>query len=167
MNRNTVLAGLAATVAALAIAPAAHARATTSSAQPPAPGEISPAHPMSPNPTVRFGDCKVASSSHGYAYAVCSVTADDVPYGQTIDVGYRSNLKTFKPHTKANWGPQVGTLDITNNMDGEDPGAGNFSASIKLAFQGKTALQVVKQLNVGSTGSNAEVVQPTAKVVGA
>jgi hypothetical protein len=179
MTRNTVLAGLAATAAAVAVAaPAAQAQVIAPDptptpapfippAQPSTPGQISPAQPATPNPTVQFGDCKVAYSRHGYAYAVCSVTADNVPYLQTIDVGYRSNLKTFKPHTRVNWGTQSGTLKITNNMDGENPGAGDFSARVKIAFKDKTPLQVVRTLKFGSTGSNAELIQPMAKVVGA
>jgi hypothetical protein len=168
MTRNSILAGLTASIAVMAVAaPAAHAQEITPTPTPTPVPFISPANPESPKPTVGFGDCKVSSSTHGYAYAVCSVNADNVPYGQTITVGYRSNLQTFKPRTKANWGTQAGTLRITNNEDGEDPGTGNFSATIKVAFKGRTALQLIKQLNVSSTGSSAEVIQPTAKVVGA
>jgi hypothetical protein len=169
MTRNTVLAGLAATVAAISIAAPAQAQEVIAPAPTvtPAPS-ANPAQPTSPNAgaTVTFGDCVVAHSSHGYTYAVCSVIADNVPYGQTVTVGYRSNLKTFKPRTPVKWGTQAGTIRLTNNMPGLTSGSpSNVIGSVKLAFQGKTVAQVRQQLIVGSTGSNAELIQPIATTV--
>ena len=184
MSRNTVLAGLAATVAAMAIAAPAQAQVISPAqpatptftpsdpvvppAQPSAPSTISPAQPTGPTAgaTVQFGNCKVAHSSHGYTYAVCSIAADNVPYGQTIDVGYNSNLKTFKPRTNVKWGSKDGTLKLTNDMPGESSGQpANMIGAVKLAFKGKTVAQVRKELVVGSTGSNASLIQPIATTV--
>ena len=192
MSRNTVLAGLAATVTALAIAGPAQAQQVispgqpgtpvispaqpstptpppVSPAQPSAPSTISPAQPTGPlaGATVKFGDCKVAHSSHGYTYAVCSIAADSIPYGQTIDVGYYSSLKTFKPHTNVKWGAQRGTLKLTNDTAGVTDGQpANVIGAVKLAFKGKSVAQVRKELVVGSTGTNgAALLQPIATTV--
>ena len=124
MFRNTVLTGLAATIAAMAIAAPAHAqeviapgpavdaRAVVPPAQPSTPTgtptdpTVSPAQPSGPTAgaTLRFENCHVARSSHGYTYAKCTVVADHVPFGQTVGVGYHSSLKTFKPRTHVKWG---------------------------------------------------------------
>ena len=181
MTRNSVLAGVAATVAALAITAPAQAQevippsqpstpGTISPAQPSTPGTISPAQPTGPTAgaTVKFGDCMVARSSHGYTYAVCSIEASNIPYGQTIDVGYASNLKTFRPHTNVKWGSQRGTLKLTNELPGDTSGQpATMIGRVKLAFKGKTPAQVRKELVVGSTGSNASLLQPIATTVGA
>ncbi|RKQ93017.1 hypothetical protein C8N24_2876 [Solirubrobacter pauli] len=172
MNRNTALAGLAATVAAVAItAPAAQAQEIIAPDPTPTPTPvpfISPANPAVPNagPAVRFGQCKVARSAHGYTYAVCSISADDVPYLQTVGVGYASSLKTFTPRTKAKWATQRGTLSLTNDMDGEAPGPGTITGTVKLAFKGLSAAQVRSSLVLASTGATgAAVLQPIATTV--
>ena len=125
MFRNTVLTGLAATIAAMAIAAPAHAQEVIAPGQPstPAAPMVPPAQPSTPtgtptDPTVppaqpsgptagatlRFENCHVARSKHGYTYATCTVVADHVPFGQTVSVGYHSSLKTFKPRTHVKWG---------------------------------------------------------------
>lgn len=182
MSRNKILVGLAATIAATAIAAPAQAQEiispapTVSPAQPSTPTPtVSPANPATPNnltpqTTIRMGNCKVAHSRHGYTYAVCSVTADNLPAGQSASISYKSSLKTFKPRTAGTWRGQTGTVTFTSpaNLDGENPGTTTDQATgIKLAFRDKTVAQVTKELVVGMTGStNASVTSPIAAPAG-
>jgi len=176
MSRR-ILGGLAVTVATLAIAAPAHAQEVIPPAQPSTPTGIptptptptptpvpfiSPAQPASPNVTIGFGQkCRVARSSHGYTYAVCSVQADNVASGQTATISYRSNLRTFKPRTNVRWGGTTGTISLSNDsVSGE---TSNVTTSFKLAFKGKSVAQVRKELIVGATGSTgAGIIQPIA-----
>jgi hypothetical protein len=189
MIRNTVLTGLAATIAAVAIAAPAHAQEVISPAQPstPAAPMVPPAQPSTPtgtptDPTVppaqptgptagatlRFENCHVAKSKHGYTYATCSVIADHVPFGQTVSVGYSSNLKTFKPRTNVKWGGTTGRIELPNTgQPGQTGQPATVTAFVKLAFRDKSVSQVRHELIVGSTGSNdAAVLQPIANTIG-
>jgi hypothetical protein len=175
MSRNKILAGLAATIAATAIAAPAQAQEVISPAQPSTPvPSVSPAQPSTPTTTpqadIRMGNCTVAHSRHGYTYAVCSVTADDLPEGQSASISYKSNLRTFKPRTHATWRGQTGTVTFTNDgsMPSQVPGTtSNETGAIKLAFRDKTVEQVTKELVVGMTGSdNAVVTSPIAAPAG-
>jgi hypothetical protein len=190
MFRNAVLTGLAATIAAAAIAAPAHAQEIISPAQPSTPAApiVPPAQPSTPtgtpsDPTVppaqptgptagatlRFGDCHVARSSHGYTYANCSVIADNVPFGQTVSVGYSSSLKTFKPRTHVKWGGTTGRIELPNTgQPGQTVGEpATITGGVKLAFRDKTVAQVRHELIVGSTGSDtAAVLQPIATTIG-
>ena len=190
MFRNTVLTGLAATIAAMAIAAPAHAQEVIAPGQPstPAAPMVPPAQPSTPtgtptDPTVppaqpsgptagatlRFENCRVARSEHGYTFATCTVVADQVPFGQTVSVGYRSNLKTFKPRTQVKWGEQSGRIELPNTgLPGQATGEpATVTGAVKLAFRDRSVSQVRHELIVGSTGSDtAAVLQPIANTIG-
>jgi hypothetical protein len=181
MSRNKILAGLAVAIAATAVAAPAQAQEIIPPAQPSTPNiispdpTVSPAQPATPNnltpqTTIQMGNCKVVHSRHGYTYAVCSVTADNLPAGQSASISYKSSLKTFKPRTAGTWRGQTGTVTFTSpaNLDGENPGTTTDQATgIKLAFRDKTVAQVTKELIVGMTGStNASVTSPIAAPAG-
>ena len=170
MSRR-ILGGLAVTAAALAIAAPAHAQEVIPPAQPSTPTVtptptptpfISPAQPASPNVTIGFAPkCSVTRSTHGYTYAVCSVTADNLPSGQTATISYRSSLRTFKPRTNVRWGGTTGTVSLSNDSVSGEPG--NVITNVKLAFRDKTVAQVRRELIVGATGSSgAGLIQPIA-----
>jgi hypothetical protein len=162
MNRK-ILGGLVATMAALTIAAPAHAQDFVPPAQPSTPtSNVSPAQPAQPNVTVGFGHkCSVARSRHGYAYAVCTVQAQNVPSGQAVTLSYRSNMKAFKPRTNVQWSGTTGTISLSNDsVSGE---TSNVTTTFKLAFKGKSVEQVRKALIVSATGSTgAGIVQPIA-----
>ena len=187
MFRNTVLAGLAATIAATAIAAPAHAQGVIAPVQPsmPAAPVVPPAQPSTPpgiptvppaqpsgptaGATLRFENCQVARSSHGYTYATCTVVADQVPFGQSVSVGYRSNLETFKPRTRVKWGAQSGRMELPNTgLPGQTTGEpATVTGAVKLAFRDKSVTQIRHQLIVGSSGSDtAAVLQPIANTIG-
>ena len=190
MFRNTVLTGLAATIAAVAIAAPAHAQEVIAPGQPstPAAPMVPPAQPSTPtgtptDPTVppaqpsgptagatlRFENCHVARSKGGYAYATCTVLADHVPFGQTVSVGYHSSLKTFKPRTHVKWGGTTGTIELPNTgLPGQSTSEpATVIGAVKLAFRDKSVSQVRHELMVVSTGSGtAAVLQPIANTVG-
>jgi hypothetical protein len=149
MSRRTILAGLAATVAATAIAAPAQAQQ-----QP------------TPDTTIRFGHCLVARSSHGYTYARCAVFADNLMYGKSASISYTSNLKPFKPRTNVEWSGKTDTFTLTNDgsLPGTAPGFSNtVDGVIRLAFKDKSVEQVKKELIVAATGTNgATDIQPIA-----
>jgi hypothetical protein len=168
MSRKTIAGGLAATIAALAIAAPAHAQEITPPAQPstpsgqPATPVVPPAQPSAPSTTIGFGaKSTVARSRHGYTYAVVTVRADNVPSGQAASISYRSNLHAFKPRTRVVWSGTTGTITLSNDsVSGE---TSNVVTRFKLAFKGKSVARVRRDLVVTATGSNGAVLtQPTA-----
>jgi hypothetical protein len=187
MYRNKILIGLTTAVAATAIAaPAAMAQEVIPPAQPspptnitpaptptpmPAPEIISPAQPVQPTnlqpqgAAVHIDSCKVAHSRHGYAYAVCPVVAENVPYDSNVSVIYTSNLKTFKPRTNGTWSNGTGTLTLSSKgTPGMQPGqTTTVIGGVKFAFKGKTVAQVKKGLIVSiEIGKGGYITQPIA-----
>ena len=137
--RNAILTGATALVAAAALA--APAMAATA----PAPQ------------IVQSGTCTVRHSKEtkaGFTYANCLISVNNVPSGQTIKVNYKSNLKTYSPKG-AEFGPfdkQSGTLAFR----------GGEVRGLELAFPGKTAAQVKKQLKITLTSPTAGVAPAVA-----
>ena len=180
---RTILGGLAATVAALAIAAPAHAQEVIPPAQPSTPTGHRPAraaadpdrhpdadagHPARAagrrrtRPSASAERARVARSRHGYTYAVCPVQADNVPSGQTVSISYRSSLNTFKPRTNVKWGGTTGTISLSNDSVSGEPS--NVTAAFKLAFKDKTVAQVRHELVVGCHRQHAApaIIQPIA-----
>jgi hypothetical protein len=166
MSPKTIAGGLAATIAALAIAAPAHAQQIIPPAQPSTPGQpstpvVPPAQPAVPT-TIGFAPkLTVVRSSHGYTYAVGTVQATNIPSGGIATITYRSNLPAFKPRTKVIWSGTTGTLTLSNDSVSGD--ASNVATTFKLAFKGRSVAQVRRELVVTATGSSgAMLTQPVA-----
>jgi hypothetical protein len=146
---------------------------TISPAQPVAPGGgtiVPPAQPnaptnVQPGISVHVNDCVARTSAHGYAYAVCPVVAENVPYYRTIHLSFRSSMKTFKPRTAGSWTAQTGTLKLSSggSLAGDTT---TVTGNLKFAFPKAGVATVDRDLKVtiAPRSSGVFVSQGTAVV---
>jgi hypothetical protein len=148
--RNKILVGLTTAIATASIAAPAMAQA------PP----ISPAAPQAPSSaSVKISQLNVKHSRNagGYTWASATISVTNMT-GQSFNLRYKSNLKTFNPGTMGPWRPASGTLGFSG------PVGGNETWAIKLAVKGKSVAQVRKSLKLTFTnpGGGATITNPTA-----
>jgi hypothetical protein len=94
-------------------------------------------------PTFDIDQCtvKVSRNAGGFTWAYCPVVLDN-PGNGNVSVKYRANLTPFDPGTGSDWSKKTGTIRL---------GEGASLQSVKFAFRGLSASQVVKRLKVTLT----------------
>ncbi|MBE2314350.1 hypothetical protein DVA67_000060 [Solirubrobacter sp. CPCC 204708] len=138
--QRTFLAGLTAIAATAAIAVPAQAQTT--------------------GPQVSTSNCKVRYSrdtGKPFTYAQCEVSVSGATAGQAVKLRYKSNLKTFNPHSEI--GPfrgQTGTLALK----------GNETRGFQIAFNNASMAQVKKQLKITFSSPTAGVTITNPVVTG-
>jgi hypothetical protein len=152
--------------------PVAPSGTPVSPAQPSAPDGpsgtiISPAQPdapagVQPGITAHIGGCTAKVSRHGYTYAVCPITVENVPYYRTVHLSFQSNMKTFTPRTAGTWSSQSGTLKLSSggSLAGDTT---TVTGTLKFAFPKASLASVQRNLKVtiAARSSSVFVSQPT------
>jgi hypothetical protein len=148
--RSKILVGLTTVLTAASIAVPAMAQAAT----------VSPAQPATPaGAAVSISHLKILHSRNagGFTWATVTVTATNMT-GQSFQLAYKSNMKTFQPATNGGWRKSTGTIAFSGAA------GGNETAAFKFAYKGRSLAQVKKSLKIAFTnpGGGATLTNPTA-----
>jgi hypothetical protein len=147
---SKILVGLATVLGAASIAGPALAQAQA----------VNPAQPAAPaGAQVKISNLKVLHSRNagGFTWATVTISTTNMT-GQSFQLTYKSNMKTFQPGTPGPWRTSTGVLGFSGAA------GGNETSALKFAYKGRSLAQVKKSLKIAFTnpGGGATLTNPTA-----